>query len=638
YAVRASVLLGAALLASWMLRRASAATRHLVFTAVMTGVLLLPGAMVTVPRWNVPVLAPDVATSALPSQVPAAATASLPSELPAARRSLARPIVDRAGDAAVSAPTLRDGIDAALALLNMRVMLALFWCALTGILLLRLAIANARLASWERGASVVEDARTLGLLRRLCRQYGIRRPVTLLESGHTDIPVTWGVVYPVVLIPDAWWTWDEEQRVAVLTHELAHVKRFDALTQQLAQAAVALLWFNPLIWVVLRRMRLEREHACDDFVLAGGARATRYADDLLGLARRLARPTAPAAAALAMARRSELEGRLLAILDPRARRGAVARARVALTLTAVLVLSLPLAAFSPARGERSPSSATLDVREARQKASPAAAPLPRLAPWVPSASVAAVARTAPAAPVAGSSMPAALSDMLPRLAQTPTLARLMIALPDTDPARSIDLETLIEVTKAAKRMTSDSEKGQILALIAKRYQRNTELRDSYLEAVMTMSSDDERSKALLALLERDSLPRGSVAQVLQATAAMSSDVSKGEVLQRISPAIYADTAVQRAYLDAIVGMSSDTQRGAALSSLLKQSALTAQMQLALLDAIVPMSSDTEKANALTLFLERQGLGDQRVRRAFFSAAETLTSDADYRRVMTAVMK
>ena len=164
------MLLGAALLASWMLRRASAATRHLVFTAVMTGVLLLPGAMVTVPRWNVPVLAPDVATSALPSQVPAAATASLPSELPAARRSLARPIVDRAGDAAVSAPTLRDGIDAALALLNMRVMLALFWCALTGILLLRLAIANARLASWERGASVVEDARTLGLLRRLCVQ------------------------------------------------------------------------------------------------------------------------------------------------------------------------------------------------------------------------------------------------------------------------------------------------------------------------------------------------------------------------------------------------------------------------------------------------------------------------------------
>src|SRR4051812_31656591 len=272
YAVRASVLLGAALLASWMLRRASAATRHLVFTAAMTGVLLLPGAMVTVPRWNVPLLAPDVASSALSTHVPAPAieAASPPSELPAARPSLVRPIVDRGADAAVSAPTLRDRIDAALALLNMRVMLALFWCAFTGILLLRLAIANARLASWERGASLVEDARTLGLLRRLCRQYGIRRPVTLLESGRTDIPVTWGVVYPVVLIPDAWWTWDEEQRVAVLTHELAHVKRFDALTQQLAQAAVALLWFNPLIWVVLRRMRLEREHACDDFVLAAG--------------------------------------------------------------------------------------------------------------------------------------------------------------------------------------------------------------------------------------------------------------------------------------------------------------------------------------------------------------------------------
>src|SRR5207247_2871142 len=130
-------------------------------------------------------------------------------------------------------------------------------------------------------------------------------------------PSRGGVVYPVVLIPSVTaHHWDEEQKVAVLTHELAHVKRFDALTQLLAQLALALLWFHPLVWMAVRRLLLEREHACDDFVLVAGARASRYADDLLGFARRLTRPTAPSSAALALARGSQLEGRLLALSAP----------------------------------------------------------------------------------------------------------------------------------------------------------------------------------------------------------------------------------------------------------------------------------------------------------------------------------
>src|SRR5207237_707180 len=64
----------------------------------------------------------------------------------------------------------------------------------------------------------------------------------------------------------------------------------------------------------------------------------------------------------------------------------------------------------------------------------------------------------------------------------PALSRLHA---DTEPPKYVDLETLIEVTKAAKRMTSDSEKGQLLALIAKRYQRSDALRDAYLDAVFT---------------------------------------------------------------------------------------------------------------------------------------------------------
>jgi hypothetical protein len=178
----------------------------------------------------------------------------------------------------------------------------------------------------------------------------------------------------------------------------------------------------------------------------------------------------------------------------------------------------------------------------------------------------------------------------------------------------------------------------LLALIAKRYQRSDALRDAYLDAVFTMASDVERSHALIALLDKDSLPLSAVAKVLRSSAMMTSDVSKGMVLKRISPDVFADSAVQRAYLDAIVAMTSDVERSAALSNLIKQRPLAPAVQLALLQTILPITSNVEKSNALMLFLDRQGIGEENVRRAFFKTAETLTSDIDYRRVMTAVMK
>jgi hypothetical protein len=77
-------------------------------------------------------------------------------------------------------------------------------------------------------------------------------------------------------------------------------------------------WFNPLVWVAASRLRCERERACDDVVLRGGAQASAYAAHLLDIAREL-QPALRPSAALAMARSSGLEGRLLAVLADRPR-------------------------------------------------------------------------------------------------------------------------------------------------------------------------------------------------------------------------------------------------------------------------------------------------------------------------------
>lgn len=643
-ALRATVLLCAAWVATRLLRRASAATRHLIWTAAIAGVLTLPLLQASLPAWTVPVLPIRARIAAPPigneprseGQQPPTANAS------GSRRPSALPDVPAAAPITRATDSIprTSVIETVLSSLALNTVLAVLWLTLAALLIARLAIANVRVSSWQRSSQPVEDPRWLALLRRLSREYGIERPVMLLENEETDVPVTWGVVYPVVLIPAATTEqWDEEQRIAVLTHELAHVKRFDAFTQLLAQLAAALLWFHPLVWMAVRRMRLEREHACDDFVLAAGARASRYADDLLALARGLTRPTAPAAAALAMARRSELEGRLLAILDPAAKRSTVRRAKVALLTAGVIVLATPLAAFRP--GVR----VSIDPVEA------AVTPIQQ-------DSVRTIAAmdhfVAPAAQRA--EMKARVTKLTDRSRELDVLTKRLGAMmpgtlsmssgfagrarvrADTEPPRAIDLETLIDVTRAAKRMTSDHEKAELLILIAKRYQRNDALRDAYIDAVLTMTSDHDRSRALIAFLDRDSLPQSSVAQVLRSTAMMTSDVNKGQVLKRISPSLFADTVVQRAYLDAIVAMTSDVERGAAITQLMKQRPLTAAVQLALLQTTTVMTSNVEKANVLTLFLDRQGLADEKIRRAFFKVAETLTSDLEYRRIMTAVMK
>src|SRR5256885_15992418 len=102
--------------------------------------------------------------------------------------------------------------------------------------------------------------------------------------------------------------------------------------------ALTLHWWNPLAWMAWREFIKERERAADDLVLSTGARASEYASHLLEVARSLQCLPAVAWVAAPMARRSQLEGRLRAILDPEANRKQPGRlpALVAILLAAVV--------------------------------------------------------------------------------------------------------------------------------------------------------------------------------------------------------------------------------------------------------------------------------------------------------------
>ena len=159
------------------------------------------------------------------------------------------------------------------------------------------------------------------------------------------MPMTFGVLRPTVLMPEEARAWSGERRRVVLLHELGHVLRGDAVTHLLARTALALHWWNPLAWTMWREFLKERERATDDLVLGAGATASDYAGHLLEIARTMQARPASAAAGVAMARRSQLEGRLLAILDGRTQRGQQGRtATVAAVVLAVAIMA-PLAAI-----------------------------------------------------------------------------------------------------------------------------------------------------------------------------------------------------------------------------------------------------------------------------------------------------
>ena len=365
-ALKGVLILVIAVALNFALRRASAASRHLVWSLALASLLALPILSFGLPSWQVPVL-PGSFAEAQPAAV--ANDLETAGSAPSASASLPQ---DYVSNAAVKQQARTDAISfppspSAVPQPNASVPLdwssyaLMAWIAGALLILARLLIGTAIVWWMARHAKRITDGEWASLVERLASQAGIARPVTLLKSNRITMPVTCGLVRSSILLPADADDWSDARRQVVLLHELAHVKRRDCLTQMLAQVACAIYWFNPLIWGAARQLRLERERACDDQVLDAGTKASDYADHLLDLARSFRSASYTSLAAVAIARRSQLEGRLLAILDPNlSRRGLNRIASMSVGLTVALIV-LPLAAIRPSAQAQSKESPRMEA-------------------------------------------------------------------------------------------------------------------------------------------------------------------------------------------------------------------------------------------------------------------------------------
>jgi TonB family protein len=209
-----------------------------------------------------------------------------------------------------------------------------------------LMVAGRFLAGAVRTGRIVRQSRVAAYAQpmsdRMRRDLGIRRPVRALESPDATVPMTWGTLRPVVMLPEGARDWPAARLHAVVLHELIHVQRLDLLAQVAAQAACCLYWFHPLAWLAARQLRKERECACDDAVLSGGVTAPDYAGHLLELARGMVRRRSLADAP-AMAEGGHLEDRVRAVLDRGRNRAPLNRRLAGVVAALACTLVLPIA-------------------------------------------------------------------------------------------------------------------------------------------------------------------------------------------------------------------------------------------------------------------------------------------------------
>jgi beta-lactamase regulating signal transducer with metallopeptidase domain/predicted nucleic acid-binding Zn-ribbon protein len=391
---RGTLVLAMALALAAALRRAPGLARHRLWSLAFAGLLLLPALTTVLPPIPLPVpalsgsLVPAMSLATPPAaeqrsgegNPPGRVSADARVKISARRDGAAASFSSATGDggpvaepeAVASKASPAPGSPTSDRWRRLHPSTALFVVWLGGVVLglAFLAAGIARGVLQTRRARPVDDdgwARDLEWHRNF---FGIRRRVRLLESAQVRTPMTGGALRPRVLVPAGAASWSAERRRLVLLHELVHIRRYDVVRHLLTRLGVALYWFNPLAWLAARGSSIAREQACDEEVLRLGVKPSVYATHLLELAQTLDTGCVPAAA-LPMIQRSQLEKRLMTILDskarPRASR-ASAPAAVLMVLTAVSA-GVAAPAMEPATAGTAATPAT--ITEALPAATPA---------------------------------------------------------------------------------------------------------------------------------------------------------------------------------------------------------------------------------------------------------------------------
>ena len=531
----------------------------------------------------------------------------------------------------------------------------ILWALLSLVMLARLAGGYRELRRLKSGATPAPDRWELRL-RRLCAINGVRRQTRLLISSQIAGPVSLGFFDPAILIPRAFLdTLSDAELDHIVMHELAHLRRRDDWTNLAQRFIEAVLPIQPAVYWLGHRMSLEREMACDDWVIAATGTAKPYAASLTKVAELSQFGPAGILAAGAAGNRSQLLRRVHHMLDrtrnaaPKLVFGPLVAAVAAVAGLIYLGARAPqMVAFAqnPAnensrqeltvpKAPKAPNSLQAPVAPIAALASGAPlavhASLTPIAVLTASASPAAQAATSPLAPPAPLAPSAPLSAMAPLAPLAPVASQqsgethMEFRTQNGWTSLKVKIDGAIEFTDDDHDVKSLSPNGRFTLeeggwLSGRGYDVKADatgnLTKTYSVGRTSKPLDDE-GRAWLGRL----LP-----QVIRDTGIAAGPRVARILRQGGPPAVIAEIGL----------IHSDGSRRIYLEQLFSQATLNTEQLKDSAKLIRGISSDGDKAQVLITVDEKYFTGD--LRPYLFDAAESISSDGDKRRVLSDIIK
>lgn len=191
--------------------------------------------------------------------------------------------------------------------------------------------------------------------------------------------------------------------------------------------------------------------------------------------------------------------------------------------------------------------------------------------------------------------------------------------------------------EAARQISSDYEQAKLLVAVAPMLLGKEEAVPAFFEATATIKSDYERKNVLTGLLKSNTASREVLVQTARSAASMTSDYEKANVLKSVATVYLDDRELRSVFFQTVETIKSDYEHRGVLSALLKNGKLNEEMLSGMIDSASRMSSDYEKASFL-MEASNAYVGDRRFREPFLKAVETIKSDYERGRVLSALMK
>ena len=541
-----------------LIRRTNATTRYSIWLACLLAVVVLP-ALTILMRPSQPAVGAPIAATEIVTTIDQARA----NEITAAN--------EAPGDSIQQATIAHDaGADAGAGLhlrFNSNRWWTIFmaaWLVIAGGLTARLAWSYRYLQNLKRRSTPVSGA-DQRRFEWLLNTQQIRRPISLNSSSEILMPMAVGLSRPVIVIPeDLSQHLTEKEFDQVLLHELAHMKRWDDWTNFLQKLAESIFFFFPAVLWIGRRLNLEREIACDEWVISKTGESRPYAICLTKLAELTLKSSTPGLAPAMAVGKKQISRRIRVLLNYEKRPlPCFSRAGLVVSLTvlaAVLVQCSRMSSVIAVTMATEPDEVSQaidtkgEVEIATEKAQPATS----------------LANVRPDSRVAGR--------------------------PPKSSSATQDPVNAVAAIRLAASIPSESEKATALAAIAQQLSGD-DVPISFFQAVVSIKSSAERGRVLSTLLN-NRLSNESLKQVLGATASIESNDVKATLLVKAAARSTHDQQIFSAFLRVVKTLDSSWEKERAMMALLKRGDLSNEMRDQLAEVARTDISSSQSRNSI----------------------------------------